>query len=129
MKKILCMLFVSLSLCARAQIRDTLIISQSDVTIELDGQGYHHIKYGNSYVMEAGAPELPMETRQYYIPHGAADVQLTTSVSREQQLEGEINVYPSQGLVPITQEERPFVELSDEWDNTIYPSPQQSIFS
>lgn len=123
------MLLVGLSLCARAQIRDTLIISQSDVTIELDRQGYHHIKYGSNYVMEAGAPELPIVTKQYYIPHGATDVLLTTSTCNEQQVDGEINVYPSQGLLPITQKERSFIELNDKWCNTIYPSTSAEIVS
>lgn len=123
------MFLVGLSLCARAQIRDTLIISQSDVTIELDGQGYHHIKYGSNYVMEAGAPELPIVTKQYYIPHGATDVLLTTSVLNGLQILGEFNVYPSQGLVPITQEERPFIELSEEWGNAVYPSTSAEIVS
>ena len=123
------MFLVGLSLCARAQIRDTLIISQSDATIELDGQGYHHIKYGSNYVMEAGAPELPIVTKQYYIPHGATDVLLTTSVLNGLQILGEFNVYPSQGLVPITQEERPFIELSEEWGNAVYPSTPAEIVS
>lgn len=123
------MLIVGLSLCVRAQIRDTLIISQSDVTIELNGQGYHHIYYGSNYVMEAGAPELPIVTKQYYIPHGATDVLLTTSVLSEVQMPGEFNVYPSQGLVPITQEERPFIELSEEWGNAVYPSTPAEIVS
>ena len=65
MKRLLCMLLVGLSLCARAQIHDTLIIKQSDIKIELDGQGYHHIYYGNEYTMNEGAPELPIVTKQY----------------------------------------------------------------
>ena len=91
------MLLVGLSLCARAQIRDTLIISQSDVTIELDDQDFHHVKYGNEYVIDEGAPELPIVTKRYYIPHGATDVQLTATSFGEQQFEGKYNVYPSQG--------------------------------
>ena len=106
------MLLVGLSLCARAQIRDTLIISQGDVTIELDDQGYHHIRYGSNYVMEAGAPELPIVTKQYYIPHSAEDVQLIANVLGEQNLEGIYNIYPSQGAVPTNQVSHHFAELS-----------------
>lgn len=115
------MLLVGLSLCARAQIRDTLIISQSDVTIELDDQDFHHVKYGNEYVIDEGAPELPIVTKRYYIPHGATDVQLTTTSFGEQQFEGKYNVYPSQGLVSLSEEEVPFIEMSEEWSNGDYP--------
>ena len=48
------MLLVGLSLCARAQIRDTLIVQQSEVTIELDNQGFHHVYYGDEYVVDEG---------------------------------------------------------------------------
>lgn len=123
------MLLVGLSLCARAQIRDTLIISQGDVTIELDDQGYHHIRYGSNYVMEAGAPELPIVTKQYYIPHSAEDVQLIANVLGEQNLEGIYNIYPSQGAVPTNQVSHHFAELSEEWNDTIYPSTSAEIVS
>lgn len=123
------MLLVGLSLCARAQIRDTLIISQGDVTIELDDQGYHHIRYGSNYVMEAGAPELPIVTKQYYIPHSAGDVQLIANVLGEQNLEGIYNIYPSQGAVPTNQVSHHFAELSEEWNDTIYPSTSAEIVS
>lgn len=120
---------MGLSLCARAQIRDTLIVQQNDIIIELDGQGYHHVKYGDNHVMEAGAPELPIITKQYYIPNDAADIQLTATILNEQQLDGVYNVYPSQGLIPITQEKRPFVELSDTWSDSIYPPTVADILS
>lgn len=123
------MLLVGLSLYARAQIRDTLIISQSDVTIELDNQGYHHIRYGSDYVMEAGAPELPIVIKQYYIPHGAEDVQLIANVLGEQNLEGIYNIYPSQGAVPTNQVSLHFAGLSEEWNDTIYPSTSAEIVS
>lgn len=129
MKRLLCMLLVGLSLCARAQIHDTLIIKQSDIKIELDGQGYHHIYYGNEYTMNEGAPELPIVTKQYYIPHGATDIQLTTSILSELQMQGEFNVYPSQGSVPITLEIFPFIPLSEELSNIIYPSAPAEIVS
>lgn len=123
------MFLVGLSLCARAQIRDTLIISQSDVTIELDNHGYHHIRYGSNYVMEAGAPELPIVTKRYYIPHGAEDVQLIANVLGEQNLESIYNIYPSQGAVPTNQVSLHFAELSEEWNDTIYPSTSAEIVS
>ena len=121
------MLLVGMSLCARAQIRDTLIISQSDVTIELDDQDFHHVKYGDEYVTEEGAPELPIVTKQYYIPHGATDVELTAVILNEQQIEGQFNIYPSQGLVPISQVESPFIALDEEWSNVAYPSTVAKI--
>ena len=129
MKKILCMLFVSLSFFARAQIRDTLIVQPNDVKVELDDKGYHHITYGDNYVVEAGAPELPLVSKHYYIPRGAGEVQLTAIALDEIQKDGVYNVYPSQGLIPTNQAERPFVELSEEWSAVSYPTTFAEIIS
>lgn len=129
MKKVLFMLLVNLSLFARAQIRDTISVLDNEVDIELDDQGYHHIVYGSNYVIEAGAPELPLVTKHYYIPHGATDVQLSAMILDERQKEGTYNVYPSQGLVPISQRERTFIGLSDKWSNRTYPTTYAEIVS
>ena len=129
MKKSLSMLLVSLSLFARAQIRDTISVLDNEINIELDGQGYHHIMYGSNYVIEAGAPELPLVTKHYYIPHGATDVQLSAMILNERQREGTYNIYPSQGLVPISQKERTFIGLSDKWSDITYPTTLAEIVS
>ncbi len=122
------MLLVGLSLCARAQIRDTLIISQSDVTIELDGQGYHHVYYGDEYVIDEGAPELPMIKRQYYIPKWATNLQLNVNVLNEEVLSGNFNIYPSQGLIPMNVTEPEFIGLNEKWRNQSYPTLVSEIF-
>lgn len=129
MKKMLCLLLVGISFCARAQIRDTLIVQTNNVKIELDNQGYHHIAFGDNYVVEAGAPELPLVTKHYYIPRGAGEVQLIAIALDEQQKDGVYNVYPSQGLIPTNREERPFVELSEEWGSVTYPTTFAEILS
>ena len=121
MRKILCMLFVSLSLFARAQIRDTICVQENSINIELDGDGYHHIRYGSDVNIEAGAPELPIIRRQYYIPKNASNLQLEASILHEHILDGAYNVYPSQGLLPMNMSDRSFIELDENWMSQVYP--------
>lgn len=126
MKKILCMLLVGLSLCARAQIRDTLIISHNDIAIEFDGQ-YHHVRYGTKHIIEEGAPELPVVKRQYYIPSWATNLQFEINVLNEEVLPGNFNIYPSQGLIPMNETEKEFIELNEKWRDQLYPTLASEI--
>ena len=128
MKKILCMLLVGLSLCARAQIRDTLIISQGDVTIDFDGQ-YHHVYYGDEYIIDDGAPELPIVTRQYYIPYNATDLQLTVSILDEKVLENDFNIKPSQGNIAVGTSNSDSICSESEGEASNYPKVSARITS
>lgn len=121
------MLLVGLSLCARAQIRDTLIISHNDIAIEFDGQ-YHHVRYGTKHIIEEGAPELPLVKRQYYVPGWATNLQISVDILNEEVLPGNFNIYPSQGLIPMNETEPEFVELDEKWRNQTYPALASEIF-
>ena len=120
------MLLIGLSLCARAQIRDTLIISHNDIAIEFDGQ-YHHVRYGTKHIIEEGAPELPLVKRQYYIPSWATNLQFEINVLNEEVLPGNFNIYPSQGLIPMNETEKEFIELNEKWRDQLYPTLASEI--
>lgn len=121
------MLLVGLSLCARAQIRDTLIVQQSEVTIELDNQGFHHVYYGDEYVVDEGAPELPVIKRMYYIPQGASNLDIEFSLLNEKLIDGTYNIYPSQGLIESNNENKNFIMLDSMWFDTTYPTISAEI--
>lgn len=123
------MLLVGLSLCARAQIRDTLIIQQSEVSIELDGDGYHHVYYGNEYVIDEGVPALPIVTKQYYIPKGTTDIQIEISSLKEESIDGVLNIYPSQGKSLVGEEGSSFITLDSIWKHNSYPNVLAEITS
>lgn len=121
------MLLVGLSLCARAQIRDTLIVQQSEVTIELDNQGFHHVYYGDEYVVDEGAPELPVIKRMYYIPQGVSNLDIEFSILNENHINGVYDIYPSQGLIESNNENKDFIMLDSMWFDTTYPTISAEI--
>ena len=121
------MLLVGLSLCARAQIRDTLIVQQSEITIELDNQGFHHVYYGDEYVVDEGAPELPVIKRMYYIPQGASNLDIEFSLLNEKLIDGTYDIYPSQGLIESNNTNKDFIILDSMWLDTTYPTISAEI--